>query len=103
MADVQFSTFGGLAIKQIIRGSATVNIASGGGGSGTATIASVNTAKSAISLITNIAYDSSETGGRVPTCTVALTNSTTVTVTINGLHSTFTGNVGVSFQVIEYY
>lgn len=102
MADVQFSTFGGLAIKQIIRGSTTVSV-SGGSGSNTATIASVNPAKSAINLLTNLSYDSSETGGRLPVCTVALTNATTVTVSISGLHSAVSVSAGVAFQVVEYY
>lgn len=102
MADIQFSTFGGLAIKQIIRGTVGVTV-SGGSGSNTATIASVNTAKSAISMLTSVSYDSSETGGRMPTVTIALTNSTTVTASINGVHSAVSVTPTIAFQVIEYY
>lgn len=102
MADVQFSTFGGLAIKQIIRSSGIVSV-TGGGGSVNVTIPSVNTAKCAINLLTNVAYDSSESGGRIPTTTITLTNSTTMNIAIAGLHNTVTANATVAFQVVEYY
>ena len=102
MADVQFSTFGGLAIKQIIRSSGVVSV-TGGNGSVNVTIPSVNTAKCAINLLTNVAYDSSESGGRIPTTTITLTNSTTMNIAIAGLHNTITTNATVAFQVVEYY
>lgn len=103
MADVQFSTFGGLAIKQIIRSSGVVSVASGGNGSVNVTIPSVNTAKCAINLLTNVAYDSSETGGRIPTTTITLTNSTTMNIAIAGLHNSTITSATIAFQVVEYY
>lgn len=81
----------GMAIKQVIRGSITVNAPAT---SNTATIASVVTAKSFISFLGS-SNSSASSGG----ASVALTNSTTVTATSGASAGTTT----VLYQVVEYY
>lgn len=104
MADVPFSDFGGSGIKQIIRNSGTVTVTGSGTFTQTVTIASVNTAKSMLSLLSTVGYvvDSAANDG-VLAASIALTNSTTVTITVLSPSGGNTYTVPVSFQVVEYY
>lgn len=104
MADVPFSDFGGSGIKQIIRSSGTVTVTGVGTFTQTVTIASVNTAKSMLSLLSTVGYvvDSATNDG-VLAASIALTNSTTVTITVVSPSGGNTYTVPVSFQVVEYY
>lgn len=82
----------GRAIKSIQRGVITLS-----GGSGTATITSVNTAKSELRYLgmkTNVAADMT-----LSLMQVVLTNSTTITATIHGGG----GSPTVSWELTEYY
>lgn len=80
------------AIKSIQRGTITI---AGSSTSNTATITSVNTAKSIISLLGTA---STETSTANVLAHVALTNATTVTATRGGS----TGSLVVGYQVVEY-
>ena len=82
----------GRAIKSIQRGVITIS-----GGSGTATITSVNTAKSELRYLgmkTNVAADMT-----LSLMQVVLTNSTTITATTHGVG----GSPTVSWELTEYY
>lgn len=81
----------GMAIKQIIRGVISIATPSL---TNTATISTVVTGKSVISILGSTATATLYGG------TVALTNSTTVTATV-GQNSTGTTTIG--YQVVEYY
>lgn len=86
--------FGG-GIKSIQRGTITVAL-SAGAGSNTATITSVNTAKSAIEFlgVTPDSQTSATAWGRV-----TLTNSTTVTANAAGSSDR---NITIGYQVVEF-
>lgn len=80
----------GESIKGIQRG--TISVATSNS-SGTATITAVNTAKS---ILFNLGIEGDTTrGGRL-----ALTNSTTITATVNAAGATA---LNVSYQIVEYY
>lgn len=103
MADVPFSDFGGSGIKQIIRGTITITGPVSGAASNTATIASVNTAKSLISLLTSVGYSSASAANQIAAVRVDITSSTQVTAYIDGLTGPSNPNVTVGYQVVEYY
>ena len=104
MADVPFSDFGGSGIKKIIRSSGTVTVTGSGTFTQTVTIASVNTAKADLSLLTTIGFvvDSIASDG-VISAKVDLTSATVVTITVECPAGGSTFTVPIAFQVIEYY
>lgn len=79
------------AIKAIYRGTIAIT----GATSATATITSVDTSKS---ILTLLGFESSETTVSNTAVRLALTNATTVTASRNGS----TGTVTVGYQVVEY-
>lgn len=104
MADVPFSDFGGSGIKQIIRGTITITSPTSGSASNTATIASVNTAKSVLSLLTSVGYNvGSSANNQIAAVRVDITSSTQVTAYLDGMAGPSNPNVTVGYQVVEYY
>lgn len=90
--------FSGGGIKSLQRGTISVTLNGSGIGSGTATISSVTTTKSAVSLM-----GSNVTGGSYPStfhsARVELTNATTVTAAVNGGPSEV---IVVGYEVVEF-
>jgi hypothetical protein len=103
MANIPFSDFGGSGIKQIIRGTITITSPSSGSASQAVTIASVNTAKSMISILTSFGYSSASANNQAPTIRVDITSATQVTAYVDGLTGPSNPNITVGFQVVEYY
>ena len=86
---------GGATIKAIQRG--VISIAAGAA-SGTATITSVDTAKSELRFLGGSGYDVSGTVATVPR--VVLTNATTVTATV--INANATGGLSASWELTEW-
>lgn len=95
--------FGGSPIKSIQRGTILVSTA-GGNTSATATISSVNTAKSMLNLVGSTISNSSTTTAQIQHVAgvfsrLQLSNSTTVTATLS---NATVGNATLGYEVIEY-
>lgn len=89
------SQFFGGGIKSIQRGTITVALSSGAG-SNTATITSVNTAKSSVHLL---GFTPASQFAATAWARVTLTNATTVTANAAGGSDR---NIVVEYQVVEY-
>ena len=88
------SQFGGGGIKSVQRGTISVNCGSGSA-TNTATISTVDTAKSILSHL-GMTTATSNVNGQSH---VALTNATTVTASASGEGATYV----IAYQVVEYY